>query len=131
MKMNKKTVQNLSWINTWLKVNLERMQNRIVGDGGKIYVVDGKHRFLGYGDWAWNLQDQREIGDLIDDYELCSRPRWVPKSWTVDAFRERVGYKPSLPTIELTAPVTRRQGSPIAEYREELQQYILNTYYPN
>lgn len=128
--MKKKSDLKLQYIAKQANLNYNRIEGYLVREGAVIYVIDGKYRFLALGDWAWDMQDKKEMTEMLKDWDLFYKPRDVPKSAVVRALCENIWCQKVLPEIVLTAPFTRRPGSKIAEYREDLRQYIQITYYP-
>ncbi len=131
MRIKKASMAQLNFIAMWVKRNYNSIEDYFVSNGAELYVVDGKHRFLAYRGWVWNLQDTGEITELLDELNLFDRPRSVAKYYIASAVCQSLWYRKVLAETILTAPVPRRPGSKIAEYREDMRQYILNTYYPN
>lgn len=130
MIMKNKNMEKLRLIAAWIHLNYSKIEDYFVQKGAVLFVIDGKHRFLGYRDWAWDLQDKSEIAELLDDNDLFYKPRGVAKYYVARALCEKIWRRKVLREVALTAPVPRRPGSKIAEYREDLRQYIQNTYYP-
>jgi hypothetical protein len=125
------TIDELNDIATRVQHCFNLIQDHIARNGGVIYLIDNTHRFLGFAGWAWNLQNKAEIKELLQDFDLMNGIRGVRMSYIVDSICASLGWKKSLPVLELPAPITRQPGSTVAEYREALQQHIVNTYYPN
>jgi hypothetical protein len=130
MKMKKKSAEDWTEIANCAKRNFIYIQEYFAQHDGILYVVDGKHRFLGFQDWVWNLHDLKEMTELLDDLRIMDRPRRVAKYYIVSTVCECLGRDDAIPVCEIPAPITQRVGSKLPEYREDLRQYILNKYYP-
>jgi hypothetical protein len=130
MKMKSKTLPELTELAKCIQYNFDNIQDFFARHGGVVYVINGKYRFLGFKNWVWDLQNRDEITELLDELDLMDRPRRVAKYYIVSAVCESLGRRKALKERTITAPISRRPGSKIAEYREDLRQYILNTYYP-
>lgn len=130
MNINNASTAPLINITMWANLNYNRIEDYLVREDAVLYVIDGKYRFLALGEWAWDMQNKKEMTEMLEDYKLFCKPRGVPKSAVVRALCGNIWYRKVLREIVLTRPVSRRRGSKIAEYREDLRQYIQNTYYP-
>jgi hypothetical protein len=130
MKMKKKTAKDWLEIAECVQRNFNYIQNYFAQHGGVLYVVDGKHRFLDFDHWMWNLHDRSEITELLDELQIMDRPRRVAKCYIVCTLCDCLGRKNVLPVRTLPAPFLQRPGSTLPEYREDLRQYLQNKYYP-
>lgn len=120
--------ENMKRVTEYVQAVVLCANQRIAKDGGVLYIMGRKHRYLWYANWMWNLHDADEMWELFTDHEFCRKPSWVPKALLLTAVRDSLGSP--IPEQSLPAPISRRCGSTIAEYRGDLQQYLMNIYYP-